>query len=72
LSLGLPNHFEECDGHKASGRGYQWIAGLIPIRIVFAADDMEEITFVKGKLLCFFRLRFIVVKRLDDLRLTSQ
>lgn len=46
-SLLFLDNLEECDRHETLGRGDQRIASLIPFSILFARDDMEEISLVE-------------------------
>ena len=43
----------------------QWVARLIPLRIVLSTDDMQEVALGEGQLLG--RLAVVVVQRFDDL-----
>ena len=66
-SLLLANNFKEVDRYKATRSGYARVAGLVPFRIVFPAQDMKEIAFLEGQLLPIWVLWLVVVKRPDHL-----
>lgn len=67
MSLLFAHHFKECDRHKTPRRRDEWVARLVPFRILFATQDMEEIAFVECQLLGVSILRFVVVQSLNDL-----
>ena len=48
LPFGLSDVLKVGDGDQPSSAGYQWIAGFIPIRIVFPTNHMKEIAFSKA------------------------
>lgn len=56
---------EEGDRDETSGIGQGGVAGLVPIRVIFLSNDMEEIAAREAELLV--GLCFVVVKRSDDL-----
>jgi hypothetical protein len=66
LSLLFGNDLEEGDGDEASGRWNERIASLVPLGVVLAAQDMEEVAFVKCQLLTILVLGLVVVESLDD------
>lgn len=65
-TLVLADDLEKGNGHQAPGGGDQGIAGLVPVGVVFSADDVEEIALGEGQ---FRRAgsRLVVVESLDDL-----
>lgn len=65
VALVAPERLEEADGDQATGVRQGGVAGLIPLRVVFAADDMEEIAAREAQLLGV--LADIIVKRPNDL-----
>jgi hypothetical protein len=48
ISLCLAEGLEESHGDEASRIGHRRIAGLVPIRIVLAANNVKEVAFLKG------------------------
>lgn len=64
-ALGLANRLEVIHGYKTSGVGQRRIARLVPVGIILAADDVEEVAFGEGQFLA--GLGLIVVERADDL-----
>jgi hypothetical protein len=71
VTLVTPEGLEQAHGNEATGVGQSGIARLVPLWIVFTADDMEEIPARETQLLR--GLRRVVVKRPDNLfRIRSQ
>ena len=68
LSLCFANHLKESDWDKTSGSGNQRIACFVPVWVVFSAQHMKEVAFVKGKLMGVLRFWLVVVKCFDDLQ----
>lgn len=65
-SLLFFDHLEEGDRHQTLGRRDQWIASLIPFGVVFARNDMKEVSLVKWQLFTIFVGGLVVVEGLDD------
>ena len=57
---------EESNRHEATSVGKGRVAGLVPIGIVFAANDVEKVASRETQLL--IRLSGVIVQRFDDLR----
>lgn len=49
VALGAAEHLEIGDGDQAAGVGQGGIAGLVPVGVVLAADDVEKIALGKGQ-----------------------
>jgi len=54
-------YFEKGDGNEAPGVRHKGVASLIPLGIVLAAQNVEEVTLVKCKLLPILILRLEIV-----------
>ena len=43
----LPQALEEAHGHEAARVGHHGVTGFVPLGVVLAADNVEEVTFLK-------------------------
>lgn len=67
LPFRLADDLEIGDRNKAAGIGDQRVACLVPICVVFSADDMEKVALGETEFLGVARVRVIVIERFDDL-----
>lgn len=59
IALRLAERLEEVHGHEAARVGHGGVARLVPVGVVLARDDVEEVAFLEAELLRV--LRFVVV-----------
>lgn len=67
LPLRFADDLEVGNGDKAASVGYQGVACLVPVCVVFSADYMEEVAFGEAEFLSVTRVWVIIVKSFDDL-----
>ena len=67
ISLVFADGLEERHGDETARVGEQRVAGLVPVRIVFSAYDMEKVALGKGQFLSVFRAGVVIVEGFDDL-----
>lgn len=65
VSLCAAEGLKKGDGDEAARVGQGGVAGLVPVRVRLAADDVEEVAAREAQLLA--GLGLIVVERTDDL-----
>ena len=70
VAFGAPQRLEECDGHKTPRVGKGGVACLVPVCVVLAPDDVEEVAPRETQFLA--GLGFIVVEGADDLQQSSR
>lgn len=58
---------EEGDGDEPSGSRDEWIARLVPVTVVLAADNVEEVALAEGQFLGVARFWLVVVESFDHL-----
>lgn len=67
MPLRFTDDLEVGNGNKAASVGYQRVACLVPVCVVFPADYMEEVAFGEAEFLGVTRVWVIIVKSFDDL-----
>lgn len=67
LPLLFTNDLEECNGDESTGRRNERVTGLVPLGVVFATQNMEEVAFVESQLLTILVLGFVIIEGFDDL-----
>lgn len=63
----LSDDVEKGHGNEATGSGDQGITGLVPVGIVLAADDVEEVPLGEGEGVEVGGVRRVVVTGTNDL-----
>lgn len=48
MALCLANLFKKCDRYQAARGRNERVAGLVPFGVVFSAEDVEKVAFVKS------------------------
>ena len=67
VSLGFADNFEKGHGNQPPGGRDKGIARFVPVRVVFPADNVEEIALAKCQFLGVPWFGLIIVESLDDL-----
>jgi hypothetical protein len=51
ITLGAAESLKEGDRDKAARVGKSWVAGLVPVLVVLASDNVEEVSSREAKFL---------------------